>query len=346
MATTIWDIAKAAEVSIATVSRVLNNTDLHKVSQGTRDRVLKTARLLNYRPNAIARGLVMRKIKTVGVAIDRFESLNSPFLSGIVAGIGQVLEANDYSLQLGVSRGSERVSNIHMVRMVEENRVDGVIVYGEETPRGDVKKIKRVGVPMVLINYPSEERNIPLVRINNVNAMRTATQHLIALGRKRLAILLGLKKYHLDIERLAGFDQAVAEAGERVLSTEVLTGKFDFEYSREKMLKVFESKNHPTGVVCSDDNMALAVIRAAYERGLRVPEDVSVVGFNDILYTHMVNPPLTTMRISAHDMGMTAAEMLVAQLAEEPLESIHREAAAELMIRESCGARLGVTFDE
>ena len=283
MSHTYKDIAKKAKVSISTISRVVNSKDLQKVGKKTQERVRKVISDLNFTPNVIARSLVSRKTCNIAVVVKDFEDIYYSYFSHVVSGIAGVLERNGYYLQLTRAiKPKEQPLSPYYMKAFEEKRVDGTCILVEEADEKDVISLYEKKFPIVLVNRYISGKKIPSVLIDNKEGLYRATKALIDMGHKRIAFLSGAFKFQLDKDRLAGYKKALQEAG--IPFDEKLTGEglFIYEKAYEATGALLKVEPRITGLVASDDVMALAAIRRIRDTGLSVPEHISVIGFNDM----------------------------------------------------------------
>ncbi len=312
MAYTYKDIAKKAKVSISTVSRVINGKDLQKVGKKTQERVSKVVADLDFTPNVIARSLVSRKTFNIAVVVKDFEDIYYSYFSHVVSGIAGVLEKNGYYFQLtrAIKPKEEPLSPYYM-KAFEEKRVDGMCILVEEALEKDVMTLFEKKFPVVLVNRYIKEAKIPKVLIDNKEGLFRATKELLDTGHKRIAFLSGALRFQLDQDRLAGYKKALSEAGAGFDENLVAEGLFIYEKAYEATGILLKQEPRITGIVASDDVMALAAIRRIRDDGLSVPEHISVIGFNDMFPFPPGSPTLSSMRLPLVEIGKTAAQMLL-----------------------------------
>lgn len=311
---TVKDVAKRAGVSPSTVSRVI--ADHPRISQATKERVRAVMRELNYQPNAAARSLARQRTQTIGVALSRAmdAALANPFFPEVLRGIGAAAQQARYSLTLTTATTYEEESR-QCIELLTQRRVDGLVVLASHINDPLIDWLAEHPYPFVVLGRVPG-RDVPHVNNDNVAAAREATEHLLQQGHRRIAFLGGTLDYVVTVDRLDGYQQALEEAGQRVVSELVVTTDFSYEQANAAALSLL-AEERPTAVVAIDDGAALGVLAAARELGLRVPEDVSVVGFNDSPVCPHVAPPLTSVAIPVFDMGYAAAKMLCDVLAGE-----------------------------
>jgi DNA-binding LacI/PurR family transcriptional regulator len=326
----IKDIARLARVSHPTVSRALQNSPL--VSAETAARIRKIAEEQGYRASAVARGLVTRRTRTVGLIVT---SVDDPFAGEVACGVEEVASDRGYAVLLS-SAHADPEHERRVVQELAERRVDGVVVTSSRMGALYLPLLKNLDVPIVLVNgqYPGEF--VHSVTIANQEGMRAATDHLIALGHRRIAYLGDSSGYRSDIERLAGYQEALADAGIDFARDLAVEGDGRPEAAMEAMNGLFRLKRPPTAVCCYNDMTALSAMRAIRARGLRVPADVSVTGFDDLFFAAYLAPALTTVRHPMRRMGQMAMENLFKLMSgQESMAQI--KVGAELMVRGSTG---------
>ncbi len=304
----IKDIAKKAGVSVATVSRALKQPDL--VKESTRNTILLAISELEYRPNALARGLRRQKSDSVVVVVP---FIHNPFFSGIVQGIENVAHSHGYKVLLGESQNNqERLDSYADMLMTKE--ADGLILLGALLPREASEELARTGncnLPLVLACEYFEEYQFPNVRIDNIGAARKATEHLIDLGHKRIAKITGPMDNSLARDRLRGYRDALQSAQIPFDENLVTHSDFAVRSGYEAMKHIFQAAPDVTSVFCANDETALGAIRAIKERGLSLPDDISIVGFDNVWFSEFTDPPLTTISQPQLKIGETAMKMML-----------------------------------
>jgi DNA-binding LacI/PurR family transcriptional regulator len=324
----IKDIARIAQVSHPTVSRALQNSPL--VNAQTAARIRKIADETGYRASAVARGLVTRRTRTIGLVVT---TVADPFASEVVCGIEQTANDHGYSVILADSNADpERERKV--VQSLAERRVDGIIVTSSRVGALYVPLLSEMMVPIVLVNdqYPGDF--VHSVMIRNQDGMRAVTEHMIALGHRRIAYIGDRFGYQSDTERLAGYRAALSAADLPAQSDLVVHGDGGAEAAMQGMEQLLALAKAPTAVCCYNDMSALGAMRCLRNRGLRVPGDFSVAGFDDLFFAAYTEPPLTTVRQPMRRMGHMAMESLL-KLMEggDSVAQIHIE--AELVVRQS-----------
>jgi DNA-binding LacI/PurR family transcriptional regulator len=324
----IKDIARLADVTHPTVSRALRNSPL--VNPRTIERIQRIARESGYRVSAVARGLVTQKTNTIGVVVT---TIADPFVSEVVSGIEHAANDHGYSVFLADSY-ADPDREVRVVHLFAERRVEGIVVTSSRVGTRYLRILSEMKVPIVLINNQRRGEFVHSVMIENVEASRLATQHLIGLGHERIAYLGDRYGYQSDTERLGGYRQALKQARLPFLPELVVHGDGKPEGGRQAMETLRSLPQPPTAVFCYNDMSALGALGAIHQSGLRVPEDISLVGFDDLFFASYTQPPLTTVRQPRQRMGLLAMEILLKLMSgQDSADTI--KVPAELIVRES-----------
>ena len=324
----IKDIARTAAVSNSTVSRALRNSPL--VNPETGERIRRIAESEGYRPSAAARSLVTRRTNTIGVVVT---NISDPFVAGVVSGIEDAAEASGFSVFLANSN-AEPAREKRVVRSFEERRVDGIIVTSSRVGALHVPMLSRMEVPIVLLNNQHPSEGAYSVMIDNEGGSYAAAKHLIQLGHKRIGYLGDSNGHQSDTERLTGYIRALEAARLEFDASLVAKGDGKPEGARVALAKLLALADPPTAVFCYNDMSALGAMHEARAAGLRIPEDLSLVGFDDLYISQYLNPPLTTVRQPMAGMGRLAAETLLRLLAKHESPQVLK-VPGELIVRES-----------
>jgi LacI family repressor for deo operon, udp, cdd, tsx, nupC, and nupG len=327
----IYDVAKLANVSIATVSRVITNA--HPVTERTKSKVLKAIEELNYQPNISARHLRRMETNLILVVVP---DITNSFFSRVLRGIEYQAANNGYEVLLVDTENNIERENKYL-NILRQKQADGAILLTARMNK-DVLEGIASEYPVVLACEYLEGSKIPTISIDNISSARKATEHLINLGHRRIACICGPSHIVLGRDRLKGYQQAMNQHEIRIDSVLVQEGDFSFESGYNLMMKFLALENAPTAVFAASDEMALGVIKAAKEYGFNVPNEISVVGFDDIKFASIFEPSLTTVSQPAFEMGVKAAEMLVKLMNTENLMRRQIVMEDKLIIRESCGA--------
>ncbi len=327
----IYDLAREAGVSIATASKALNGR--RDVNEQTRQKVLETAKRLNYHPSHMARGLARRRTENIGlVALRRFKApiFTNPFYSRVIEGMELETTARNYNLLLSILPADEPSAQLHLPKLVREKNADGLVLLGE-MPSALLREVFDRRIPSVIVDFYSPKLAAHYILSDNKQGMSQLAAHLAGLKHKKVAFVQSWAQDWSFTERQSGFEAAAKELGFKL---EVWT--CPAEGSRAAFLaEKLKSKDRPTALVACNDEHALEALAAAQQLGLRVPEDLSIAGFDDI--DAAGHAGLTTLRVDKQGMG-TKAIQHVFRLMEPPLEPASREdLPVELIIRKSTG---------
>lgn len=326
----IKDIARLARVSHPTVSRALQNSPL--VNKQTAAKIRKIAEEAGYRASAVARGLVTRRTRTIGLVVT---TVADPFASEVAFGIEQTANDHEYAVFLANSNADPAYEQ-KVVQAFAERRVDGIIVTSSRVGALYLPMLAELHVPIVLVNDQYPGGFVHSVMIDNVEGTRASVQHLIELGHRRIAYVGDRGGYQSETERRAGYKKALTAAGLPFAQELAAEGDGLPEAAIKAANRLLDLADPPTAISCYNDMTALGVMRAIQARGLCIPEDVSVTGFDDLFFTAYLQPPLTTVRQPMRRMGQMAMENLFKLMSgEESVAQIKVE--AELIVRGSTG---------
>lgn len=301
---TIIDIAKRANVSTATVSRVINNTVA--VKKEKREAVLEAMEKLNFRPNSLARGLVSGRSMSIGVLT---QDIGSPFYDWVARGVIKGMAGTGYSPML-VDGLWQRKTESELIDALLGQRVDGLVLIGGTLPIEKLDKL-REQTPVVVVarNLPTWQNQC--VYLDNFEAARETTQHLIELGHRSIAHVMGTKTHDDAKQRFGGFEKAMQDAGLEVNPDLVFEGDFTPQAGVMAIHSFFASREHFTAVFAANDMTAFGIRHALHLKGIRVPEDISIAGFDDQHESAFMVPALTTFRQPAVEMGQAASQALL-----------------------------------
>jgi LacI family transcriptional regulator len=330
---TIRDVASAAGVSIATVSRVLNGRS--DVASATRERVLAAIHDLGFSSNRSARALVGSRTFLVGISLPVIEA---EYFARILAGAAEELYDHDLQVVLAPTLHLRDRASGQLARLAS-GLTDGSLLILPEESSEELQALARTGYPFVVID-PLEPltEGIPSVSAANALGGRAATEHLLAIGHRRIGVITGVPDWLASVERLNGYRAAFASAG--VLPDPALVVESDWavEGGEAAAGALLDLPHPPTAIFAFNDNMAIGALRAAHARGLRVPADLSVVGFDDSEQAASTAPPLTTVRQPLAEMGRMAASLLLRLLENRRAEAIRMELQTSLVVRDSTSA--------
>lgn len=324
----IKDIAKAAGVSHSTVSRALSDSPL--IPEPTRRRIHQIARDKGYKPNAMARGLVTHRSRAIGVIVT---TIADPFVSEVVRGIETVAGESGYRVFLGTSHNDPN-REMNLVEAMHQWRVDGVIVSASRVGALYQSLLREIGAPIVLINNQNQadDSTIHSIGVDDAQGAQLATRHLIALGHRVIGYLGGPSDHRAHRDRLSGYQRALAEASIAFDPSLAQSGNASVE-GGEQIAQWLARAPRPTAVFCYNDMTAIGALSALKRRHVRVPQDVSLVGFDDILFAAYADPPLTTIHQPKDEMGRLAMNMVLDLLNEKEVANVMMP--GKLILRES-----------
>lgn len=312
---TIYDVAREANVSMATVSRVVNGNP--NVKPTTRKKVLEAIDRLGYRPNAVARGLASKKTTTVGVIIPDISSI---FYSELARGIEDIATMYKYNIILSNS-DQNTDKELHLLNTMLGKQVDGIVFMGGNITDVHVEEFKRSPVPIVLAASVEEQAQTPSVNINYEQAIYDSVQLLVEKGHKRIAFVSGPMSEPINsVRKLAGYKRALEDAGIAFDDTLVAEGDYSYDSGIEALAHLLEQSDKPTAVIAATDEMALGVIHGAQDRGVSIPEDLEVIGFDNTRLSLMVRPQLTTVVQPTYDIGAVAMRLLTKLMNKEQVD--------------------------
>jgi LacI family transcriptional regulator len=308
---TITDVAAEAGVSVATVSRVLNDHG-YPVRPETRRRVLDAVEKLDFRPNELARGLLLKRTKTIGLVIP---DIANPYYPAISRGVEDVAAERGYAV-IFCNTDRDAAKSEHYVTALLQKQVDGLILAGGGTDFTRAsERFAEHGTSVVFVGEPSVPW--PSVRVPNEEGAATATSHVAELGHERVAFISGPTGLPTARDRLAGYRRAVAEHGLAEAESLERTGDFSEGSGYEAAESLLRERQRPTAIFAANDRMAIGSLAAAADLGLPVPQELSIVGFDDIPLVSFVRPALTTVALPAYEMGAAAMRLLLDLLLEK-----------------------------
>ncbi|HEX6483967.1 MAG TPA: LacI family DNA-binding transcriptional regulator [Ktedonobacteraceae bacterium] len=329
---TIFDVADEAGVSYATVSRVINNK-VH-VSPEKRERVFRAMAQLGYVANMQARSLAGGKSRVVGLLVDY---LSSSYMDEIIRGIDEALDAENYDLMLYTTHRRKTKESAYVTKLTRR-LADGLLLILPRNTVAYLDTLRQRQFPHVLIDYLSDKQNVPSVSTTNFRGACDAMSFLLSLGHQRIGFITGTMEFGCARDRLDGYHAVLKDHGIPADPHLICEGNFMQPQGYECAQKLLSLPERPTAIFASNDMMALGVMEAARERGLRLPEDLSIIGFDDIPQASYVHPALTTIRQPLEEMGRSAAHLLLKYIAHPNAEIERIELPTRLIIRESCQA--------
>lgn len=329
---TIKSVAKAAGVSTATVSRVLTGTDL--VGDELRDRVLKVVQKLNYQPNRMARGLRGGQRKMIGVIIP---DLQNPFLTGVVHGVESVLYEAGYTLVLGHSGGFPEREQAHLTGLRAEGAA-GLILVPDNGDGANYAALAAWDIPVVAVDRVPKGLKVDLVSTDHREGARQAVAHLISDGYRDIALINGPYGFSVTLERLAGYKEALSQAKVPLREAYVIHSDFRQPGGAAAMNQLLDLPKPPQAVLVGNNLMTLGALETAHKRRVRIPEDVGIVGFDDMPWAASLRPALTVIAQPIEELGRVAARLLLDRLAGKHWPVKQVILPPKLIVRASCGS--------
>lgn len=327
------DVARRCRVSTATVSRVINHPD--RVSEATRARVEEAIRELGYQPSRVARRLRVERgtSRLIGVLLS---DIQNPFFAELARGVEDVAHEHGYAVLLGNSDEDEEKARRYVAVMRAE-LVDGFILPPTSDRDPAAVELVRSGVPLVCVDRRLGRELVDSVRIDDVRGAFEATAHLIRLGHRRIAFIEGRPRISTSRDRLEGYRQALAEHGIEPIPELIRQGDSRQASGRRLAAELLELPDRPTALLVGNNLMTLGALEAIHERGLSIPEDVAIVGYDDTPWSLALSPPLTAVRQPGYEVGRFAAELLLQRLADPTRSTTTVLLQPELIVRGSCG---------
>lgn len=338
---TLYDIAATTGVTAMTVSRVINRSGY--VSEETRTKVLRAIKDLNYRQNGLARNLKRQRTETIGLVLG---DISNPYATELARAVRQFAAAHGYNLFICISEHSAD-EDIAAFNALTSHSVDGLIVATRSNARGDehLRGIADASVPVVVIGRDFQHESVDFIAADNLHGGFEATQHLIDLGHERIGFIGAALTAKTKLKRLQGYlnalEQHNLEVDERLITGRGaaeadIPGYSTEEMGYEGMKRLLSLKNRPTAVFARNDFTAIGAMTAVQEAALKIPDDVAIVGFDDIPLAVHTTPPLTTIRQPMRLQGQLAAELLLKRIeSDEPPERSERILNCDLIVRQS-----------
>ena len=334
---TIKDVAHAARVSVATVSAVVNSTKY--VSDTLARRVRRAIDTTGYQPHGVARSLKNGRTQTLGLIVS---DITNPFFTAVARSVEDAAHVAGYAVVLCNSDEDVEKERLYL-QLMRRRRVDGLIW----APAGDIRSYRDLRAdqraPTILLDRRIDGMPMDAVLVDNMRATRKAIEHLIGLGHQRIALITGLPRLSTSRERLQGYREAMAARGLKPSPRLVVQGDFRSDTAHDAAIRLLRMKPRPTAVFASNNLMALGLLRAIRELGLRCPDDVSVAAFDDFEEASLFTPPLTTIAQPTTAIGAKAVGLLLKRIGQREERHVHEVATmqAVLQLRGSCGPPAG-----
>lgn len=327
---TIRDVAREAGVSVATVSRVLNGRP--DVRPATRDMVLRAVRNSNFTTNRSARALSGGKTGLVGFTLP---IVHAEYFGWILSAAAEALYEHDMRAVLCPTL-HQHDREVSLLDRLMHGTTDGAIILLPRESSAELKALSRNGFPFVVVDPRYElDAGVAAVSATHGAGAKAATDHLLSLGHRRIGVITGNRGWTATEERLNGYRTALAAAGVLPSPELVIDSDYLIEGGRASAWALLDLPDPPTAIFAMNDNMAIGAVQAAKERGLRVPDDLSVIGFDDSDQTRIVTPALTTVRQPLQEMGRMAVSLLLRLIQKQRVEAMRVELATRLVVRES-----------
>lgn len=334
MKVTLNDIAKLAKVSPSTVSRAITNNP--KISSETREKVFKIMRELNYHPNMIARSLANRSSRIIGVIIPSLaeKAFKHPFFPEVLSGINSIAHKNKYNILIAnVSSLDEEKQTLNQFAL--GGITEGIILLASRVNDPSVTELLRLKFPFVVIGKPENEDQVNWVDNNNFTIGYELTEHLLEQGHSKIAFLGVSSNYMVTLERLNGYKKAFCERGLPLDERLIVESKFIEDNGYDLMTELFARGVTLSGIIAGDDLLAFGALKFLNERGIKVPEDMAVAGFNNVPLANYSSPSLTSVEIHAFSLGAKAFELLLNAINSDCMGYNRTIVPAELVIRDS-----------
>lgn len=330
MSATILDVAKLSGYSKATVSRAFVNPE--RVSKRAKETIYLAANRLNYTPNAIAQAMVRKRTNNIGFVIyeKQYAVVTNPFYSTIFESVLQTCSQKGYSLFISSDRGLRLPNG----QLYIKKQLDGIILAGQSDEQM-VLDLQRQGMPVVLLNNAMDQENLVCVTADQYNGALLAMEHLLDRGHRHIGLLAGKFSPHVYAGRNKGYYDALLKAGIPVDNRNIRIVEPTMEQAIEGASSLLDLPVPPTALYCTSDLIGVGAVKAALRRGLRVPEDVAIIGFDDDQNSCIVEPELTTIHIQKAAMGRIAAEQLIAQIEYDLPQKEIIQTPVRLLVRRS-----------
>lgn len=326
---TLKDVARLAGVSVSTVSHVINGRS--DIPERTAAKVRKAMEMLDYRPNRLARALIKDRSERIGLLVYGQQWFVNPFHGLLLGGIVDAINKTVYCLDLFVQPDVD----ISLTAEWRARRLDGIIVLPMRLSEETISAVDRIEFPVVVIDGWWESESVRFITSDNVAGGEIAAKHLMDLGHTKLAYLGAVDDDYTNLERFKGFKAAIERRGLRLDERWVAHRDWTYDSAYEIASRWFEAADHPTGIFAPSDTLALGIHAAAIDRGLRVGDDVAIIGYDDTPLATQVRPTISSIRQDGYEIGKASVDMLFRMIDGEDVAS--RKYPVELVVRESSG---------
>ncbi|CAM3828216.1 LacI family DNA-binding transcriptional regulator [Alkalicoccus chagannorensis] len=337
MTVTIKDVARAAKVAPSTVSRVIS--DSPRISERTKEKVREAMQELGYHPNFNARSLANQSTKTIGVVMPNSanKTFQNPFFPEVIRGISTKAHQLEYGLYLSTGQSEEEIFE-EVQHMVQGKRVDGIILLYSKADDQVMKYLHEQDFPFTVIGRPYDEtlQNVTYVNNDNFKAAKTVTEYLLLLGHKRIAFIGGNLENVVTIDHMEGYHRALKNAGMEPNNDFIVFHEELQEGGQEAVIDLMSLNERPTAMIVADDIMTFGVMRMLSEMEIHVPDDISIISFNNVMISELSAPPMTTVDINIYSLGYEAANLLIDKILHPGAEAKKMLIPHKLMKRETC----------
>ncbi|TMW71504.1 LacI family DNA-binding transcriptional regulator [Alteribacter natronophilus] len=337
MAVTIKDVAKRANVAPSTVSRVIANSP--RISQRTKEKVREAMSELGYHPNFNARSLANQSTKTIGLVMPNSanKTFQNPFFPEVIRGISTKAHMLEYGLYLSTGQTEEEIFE-EVKHMVQGRRVDGIILLYSRVNDKVISYLYEQKFPFTVIGRPYDQRMSDITYVNNDNfkAAKTVTEYLLLLGHERIAFIGGNLDFVVTVDHMEGYERALNNAGVKLRDEYVVFHEEIQEGGQEAVIDLMSLKEPPTAMLVADDMMTFGVLRMLSEMDMKVPDDVSIVSFNNVMISELSAPPMTTVDINIYSLGYEAATCLIEKIMQPAAKPKKVLIPHKLIKRQSC----------
>ncbi|WP_054637419.1 LacI family DNA-binding transcriptional regulator [Thalassobacillus sp. C254] len=345
MAVTIKDVARLADVSPSTVSRVIANSP--RISHRTKEKVKVAMEELGYHPNYNARSLANHNTtNTLGIVMPNSakKAFQNPFFPEVIRGISSKARKEGYGLYLSTGQTEEELFD-EVTHMVEGSRVDGIALLYSKINDKILHYLVEKNFPCVLIGRPYEipEEQVTFINNDNIKAAKMVTDYLLLLGHKDIAFVGGNEEFVVTLDHLNGYEQALKQAGLQLKDHYKVYHEELEEGGQEAIIELMSLSEPPTALVVSDDIMTFGVLRMLSDMGVKVPEELSIISFNNVMISKLSSPPMTTVDIHIYDIGHKACHHLIEKLKDPSLPNKKVIIPHRLVKRESCKKHNGAS---
>ncbi|MDD3818273.1 MAG: LacI family DNA-binding transcriptional regulator [Actinomycetota bacterium] len=323
------DIAKLANVSPTTVSHVINETRF--VMPETKERVYKAMRELKYQPNLLARSLATGKTQTVGLVIS---DIRNPFYPELVQGVEEMAVKNDYNVFL-CNTDYDIEKGVKSISALIKRKIDGIIVASSQVDSSILKQLTDTDVNFVLVDWCKRNIKVDSLYFDYKVGIAEAVSHLISLGHRDIYFIGGPKNLKTAEIRIRNFIDTIESYKDLNLNYKILEGNHKIDGGYETAIEMLKNKDLPTAVICSNDLTAIGAMKAFQSGGIKIPDDISIIGLDNIALTEIVSPELTTIELERYEIGKTAMEMLLNRIKDEKLPRQICTFKTKLIVRES-----------